>query len=111
MRSWLPGQPLPQLRPPPPHLAPSDGNSNCLLLGNEDNEPLAPGHSRVQKVPGQHGVVLRGDRDDYRRIFRALALVDRGRKSWEKGVENRQPKRSTLVMMRVRRGWMTISGA
>src|SRR5437868_549376 len=69
-------QPLPQLRPPPPRPASLDRNSERLPLPDQHDEALAACHPRVDQVPLQHRVVLRRQRDDHSRVFRALALVD-----------------------------------
>ncbi len=47
-----------------------------LLLPNQNDQPLAAGDAGVEKVPLQHCVVLRHDRNHHGWIFRASALVD-----------------------------------
>src|SRR5439155_13218048 len=73
---WVGTQPLLQLRPTPlaRDVAYRDGNG--LLLPDQHDQPLAAGDAGVEKIPLQHSVVLRHDRNHYGWVFRALALVD-----------------------------------
>jgi hypothetical protein len=52
------------------------GNRDGLLLADQYHQPLAARDGGVEQVTLQHGVMLRQQRNDHRRIFRALALVD-----------------------------------
>jgi hypothetical protein len=56
-----------------------DGDAQRLFLLDEHNEFLASCYSRVDQVPLQQHVVLRGERDHHRSEFRSLRLVDRDR--------------------------------
>jgi hypothetical protein len=61
-------------RRPPRHVANRDGDS--LLLTDQHDPLLAPSDAGIEQISLWHGVVLRHDRDDHGRIFRALAVVD-----------------------------------
>jgi hypothetical protein len=50
--------------------------ATALLLPRQHNQPLAARDAGIEKIPLEHGVVLRHDRDDYGRIFRALTFVN-----------------------------------
>ena len=63
-----------------------------LLLPNQHDQPFATRDTGIEQVPLQHSVVLRHHRDDDRRVFRTLALVDRrgvGRPRFEDRWEDR----------------------
>src|SRR5260370_20195056 len=80
-------EPLIQFRPSP---TPRDilyRYGNGFPLPNEHDELLAAGHSGVEKVSLQHGVVLSQNWDDDGRVFRALAFVDGDCISWHQGIE------------------------
>ena len=47
-----------------------------FLLPDQHDQPLAARDAGVEKVPLQHSVVLRHDRNDYGGIFRALAFMN-----------------------------------
>ena len=51
-------------------------NGDGLLLPDQHDQPLAARDAGVEKVPLQHGVMLRHDWDNNCGIFRALAFVD-----------------------------------
>jgi hypothetical protein len=70
-------QPLTKLRPPPAPRYATDGDRDGLALADQDDQSFAPGDTRVQQIALQHRVVLRHDRDNDDRVFRALALMDR----------------------------------
>src|SRR6267154_542602 len=57
------------------------------LLSDQHDQPLPAGDAGVEKVPLQHGVVLRHDRDDYGGVFRALGFMNRGGISGHQGIE------------------------
>src|SRR4051794_24771199 len=80
-------KPLAQFCPTWFHLSALDRDPERLPLPNENDETLASGHARVDEVPGEHCVMLGRDRNHHCRIFRALALVDRGRESGHQGIE------------------------
>src|SRR5271166_4104708 len=69
-------EPLAELRPATPARSVADSDGDRLLLADQDDEALAAGHTCVEKVALQHGVVLRENRDDHGGIFGPLALVD-----------------------------------
>src|SRR6516165_2338120 len=69
-------KPLAQLRPPPPCPRSFNSDGQCLPLPYKDDEALAAGHPRIDQVALQHRVVLGRQRDDHRRVLRALALMD-----------------------------------
>ena len=71
-------QPVAQLRPAPAACDIAHGDGDRLLLTDQHDQPFAARHAGVQQVPLQHGVMLGQERDDDRRIFRTLALVDGG---------------------------------
>jgi len=54
-----------------------DGDRDSLALTDQNDQSFAAGDTRVQQIALQHGVVLRHDRDNDDRVFRALALMDR----------------------------------
>ena len=54
-----------------------DGDRDGLTLADQNDQSFAAGDTRVQQIALQHGVVLRHDRDNDGRVFRALALMDR----------------------------------
>jgi hypothetical protein len=56
-------QQLAQFRPTPPARDVADRDGDGLLLSNQNDKPLAAGNASVEKIPLQHGVVLRHDRD------------------------------------------------
>jgi hypothetical protein len=58
----------------PENVAHCDGGG--ILLPNQHDQPLAAGDAGAEKVPLQHGVVLRHDRNHHGWVFRALTLVD-----------------------------------
>ena len=66
-----------QLRPPPAATLVTHGNRQRLPLPDQHHQPLASRDAGVEQVARQHGVVLRRHRDHHRRVFGALALVDR----------------------------------
>jgi hypothetical protein len=66
-----------QLRPPSSARDISDGDGDRLLLPDQHDQLLTPSDAGVEKVPLQHRVVLRHDRNDHGWIFRTLAFVDR----------------------------------
>src|SRR5262245_48076175 len=59
---------------PARNVAYRDGNG--LLLSDQHHQPLAPSDARIKEVPLQHGVMLRHDRNNHRRILRTLALMN-----------------------------------
>src|SRR6516225_9126168 len=69
-------QPFSEFRPSPPSSRSLNANCQCLSLPDEHDEALATRHPRIDQISLQHRVMLRPQRDDYRRVFRALALVD-----------------------------------
>src|SRR5271157_6025429 len=71
-------KPLVELRPSPPARYIANGDRDGLLLADENQEPLAMRNPGVEQISLQHRVVLDENWDDYRGIFRALALMDRG---------------------------------
>jgi hypothetical protein len=58
-----------------------------LFLADQYNQPLPTCDAGVEKVPLQHGVVLRHDRDDYGGVFRALGFMNRGGIGGHQGIE------------------------
>src|SRR5215472_12730287 len=70
-------QPLSKLRPPPAPRNTPDGDRDGLALADQNDQSFAPSDTRVEQIALQHGVMLRHDRDDDRRVFRALTLMDR----------------------------------
>ena len=51
----------------------------AFSLAEQDDEALASGDACVKKVPVEHGIMLRRDRNDHDGIFRSLRFMDRGR--------------------------------
>ena len=87
-RDGLPGsQPLGQFRPPTPARDVAHRDGDGLFLADQYNQPLPTCDAGVEKVPLQHGVVLRHDRDDYGGVFRALGFMNRGGIGGHQGIE------------------------
>ena len=70
------GEPFAELRPAAAARSVSDRDGDRLLLADENDKPLAARDAGVEQIALQHRVVLGHDRDDDRRILRALALVN-----------------------------------
>src|SRR5271169_2959684 len=68
-----------QPRVPPLRTVVADRDAQRLLLPDQHEQTLAPRDPRVDQVPLQEHVVLRGKRDHYCRELRSLRLVDRDR--------------------------------
>jgi hypothetical protein len=64
-----------QLRPSPPARHVTHRNGDRLLLSNQHDQLLASGDAGVEKIPLQHGVVLREHRDYIRRCFATLVVT------------------------------------
>ena len=64
--------------------------SDSLLVDQDDQLP-ASGDVGVQQIPLEHGVVLGHDRNDGRRVFRALAFEDGHSKGRNEGIEFAKP--------------------
>ena len=62
-------QPLLQLRPTPPARDVAHRDGDGLLLPDQNDKPIAAGDAGVEKVPLQHGVVLRHDRNHHGCVF------------------------------------------
>jgi len=59
----------------------------ALLLTDQDERILAPGDAGIEQISLQHRIVLGHDRNDHRRVFGVLALVDGRRIGQDQGVE------------------------
>src|SRR5205823_144082 len=68
-----------QPRIPPLRTVIADGYAKRLLLPDQHEQSLAPCDPRVDQVPLQQHVVLRGERYHHRRKLRPLRLVDGNR--------------------------------
>ena len=64
-------------RIPPLRTVVADGNAQRLLLPDHHEQLLAPRDPRVDQVPLQKHVVLRGERNHHCRELRPLRLMDR----------------------------------
>ena len=87
LREYAGTQPLIKFGPPPSAGDVTNRDGDCLFLSNQHDQPLAAGDAGVEKVPLQHGVVLRHDGNHHSWVFRALALVDACGVSRHVGVE------------------------
>ena len=72
-----------QPRIPPLRTVIIDGDAQRFLLPDHHHQLLAPRDPRVDEVPLQEHVVLRGKRDHDRRELRSLRLVDTGSTKWQ----------------------------
>jgi hypothetical protein len=52
------------------------GDGDGFLLANQHDKRFAAGDTRLEQITLKHGVVLRHDRDDDGRVFRALTLMN-----------------------------------
>src|SRR5262249_38098133 len=74
---WFRREPFVQLRPPAPSGGAAHGDRYRLSLSDQNDQTPAAREAGVEQVSLQHGIVLRQHRNHDRRVFRALALVDR----------------------------------